>query len=104
MYILVHNIIRVALTDALPKLLRVALNKPVDPQLLRVALTAGVLAENLEVALTRVRAYFKYELMLLKCQINTNTKKKRIFASNKMFRKGIEILIVSFNYLRLSIS
>ena len=40
----------------------------------------------------------KCELILLKCQINTNTK-KRIFASYKMFRKGIEILFLSFNYL-----
>ena len=31
--------------------------------------------------------------MLLKCQINTDTKKKD-FASYKMFRKGIEILIL----------
>ena len=46
----------------------------------------------------------KCELMLLKCQINTNTK-KRIFASYKMFRKGIiEILILSFKYFKLSIS
>lgn len=46
---------RTALTDAVPKLLRVALNRPVDPDLLRIALTAGVLAENLGVALTDVR-------------------------------------------------
>ena len=39
----------------------------------------------------------KCELMLLKCQINTNTKKK-YFASCKMFSKGIEILVRSFNY------
>jgi len=43
------------------------------------------------------------ELMLLKWKINTNTK-KRIFASYKMFRKGMEILILSFNYSKLSIS
>ena len=43
------------------------------------------------------------ELSLLKCQINTNAK-KRIFASYKMFRKGIEILILSFKYFKLSIS
>jgi len=47
--------------------------------------------------------------MLLKCQINTITKKKD-FASYKMFRKDIEILILScltgvgINYLKLSIS
>ena len=41
--------------------------------------------------------------MLLKCQINTNTK-KRIFASYKMSRKGIEILILRFNYFKLWIS
>ena len=35
----------------------------------------------------------KCELMLLKCQINSNTKKV-FFASYKMFRKGIEILIL----------
>ena len=46
---------------------------------------------------------FKCELMLLKSQINTNTKKKD-FASYQMFRKGIEILILSFNYFILSIS
>ena len=46
----------------------------------------------------------KCELMLSKCQINPNTKKERIFASYKMSRKGIEILILSFNYFKLSIS
>ena len=45
---------------------------------------------------------YQYELMLLKCQINTNTKKKGIFVSYKMFRKGIEILILSFKYFKLS--
>jgi len=30
-------------------------------------------------------------------------KKKRIFASHNMFRMGIEILIISFNYIKLSI-
>ena len=44
----------------------------------------------------------KCELMLLKCQINTNT--PGFFASYKMFRKSIEILILSFNYFELSIS
>ena len=50
-------LVRVALTDAVPKLLRVALTPPVRPELLRVALTAGVLAENLEVALTQVHVH-----------------------------------------------
>ena len=30
--------------------------------------------------------------------------KKRIFASYKMFRQGFEILVLSFNYFKLSIS
>ena len=34
----------------------------------------------------------------------TQILKKRIFASYKMLRKGIEILILSFNYFKLSIS
>ena len=54
---------RVALTDAVPKLLRVALNRPVDPELLRIALTAGVLAKNLGVALTEV--YLKHTYVVI---------------------------------------
>ena len=47
---------------------------------------------------------FKCELMLLKRQINTNTKKMIFPPSYKMFRKGIEILILTFNYFELPIS
>ena len=39
----------------------------------------------------------KCELMLLKFQINTNTNKNGF--RKKRFKKGIEILILSFNYL-----
>ena len=37
--------------------------------------------------------------MLLKCQITPNTNKNEFFASYKMLRKGIEILI-HFNHLK----
>ena len=46
---------------------------------------------------------YQDKLMLVKCQINTNTK-KRIFAPYKMFSKGKEILTLIFNYFELSIS
>ena len=44
---------------------------------------------------------FKCELMLLKRQINTITK-KWISAFYKMFKRDIEILILSFNHLKFS--
>ena len=43
----------------------------------------------------------KCELMLFKCQINTNTKKGFLHPTKCL---EIEILILSFNYLKLSIS
>ena len=65
-------LVRVALTDAVPKLLRVALNPPVRPELLRVALTAGVLAENLEVALTQVHVYMSAKFLSQKLLISVS--------------------------------
>ena len=42
----------------------------------------------------------KFELMLAKCQINTNTDQNG-FLILKIFREDIKVLIICFNYFKL---
>ena len=72
--------------------------------MIKVSKATCALRDIYKVSITRVytqstfiwNQLYKCELMLLKCQINTNTNKNGFLLHTKW--RGIEILILSFNY------